>query len=125
MNQREVQAHRPRQRERLLVNALAAANLDFAGQFLRDDQRFRQRTGHPHAGLRQRLILRDNDRPSAVQGRAWPRLEAHPTQYADFSGGLVLKELKVLRNPPRQLPAAADDAVLGAGGDEMEELRHR
>src|SRR6185503_140146 len=120
----EVQPHRPVQRKGLLVNPLAAANVDFAGKGLRKGERVGKICRHAHARLLERTIRRDYYGPAPVRSHARPRLVTNSAEHADFSGGFVVEKFHVLGNRPWQLSVAADHTVFGAGYDEIEQLGH-
>ena len=93
MNQRQVQPHRAVEEEGFLVDALAAADVDFAGQGFSDRERGREGGGNADGTGGQGGVAGDNDRTSPVELHARPGFEAHAAEHDDLAGGLVVEKL--------------------------------
>ena len=80
VNEREVQSHRPIQRERFGVDAFAAANVDTARQRFGDRERIPERSGDMDARCGEGAIARDHDGTPSIESDVRPGLVTHPAE---------------------------------------------
>ncbi len=124
VDERERKAKRTVGRKSLGVNPFTAADHDFAGKGVRDGECGVERSGHADTGLGEGVVARDYNGLAAIGPRVRPSFVADPPEDDDLPGGGAMEVGGVLGDSPRKLAGTADDAVLGAGNDEVERLGH-
>ncbi len=117
VHEREIETGHLRQRDGLLENPLAAADVDFAGRLCGEGDGGGERLGDLHAFAGERAVAREDDGMTLVIEYAAPGFEADAAEDDRFAGRLLLEETPILGNAPREFAAAADHAVFGAGRD--------
>ena len=133
MDEGEVQPKGAVEGECLFIDTLPAADIDIAGKHLGYRKGVTERSSRDRWFVPRRSLLgvsgsewstRDRHGPPAIGMHARPGFIANASEDTNLPGRFLMKKGQILGYAPWQFAVASDDAILGAGDDDVQEFRH-